>query len=126
MFAAASAPARGFPEGWSWSRAAVTRAFLSPSDLAGLAAIEVSVTERGASSRYAGHNVAFTVSEMDPSFGNRTAHIATSLNGGPSRRTRWAAAHRPTEDELHARWVRQLVRLRVIRLPSGSAVPVPR
>jgi hypothetical protein len=66
-----------------------------------------------------GYAVVFTVAELDEQFGGRQAIIATSRNGdaivgddGPLRLV-------VPEDAFHARWVRGLMRLRLIDLSTG-------
>jgi hypothetical protein len=67
-----------------------------------------------------GYTVAFSLAEIDPQFGDRTAIVASSRN-------REALVERDgplqivlPDDEFHARWVRQLVRLRLVQLPGGT------
>jgi hypothetical protein len=68
-----------------------------------------------------GYAVAFTLSELDPQFGNRTAIVAMTRDGvSLSERDGPLQIVLPA-DEFHARWVRQLVRLRLLQLPSGAA-----
>lgn len=61
-----------------------------------------------------GYRVVFSLAELDPSFGARTAILAMTQDGGPL-----PAAEGPYRlvlpDEGHfSRWVRQVVRLRVV------------
>jgi hypothetical protein len=73
-----------------------------------------------------GYTVAFTISEMDPQFGNRRAIVATNVGGHPLSERDGPLQLVLPEDEFHARWVRQLVRIRVIQLAGGSDVPTHR
>jgi len=63
-----------------------------------------------------GYRVVFSLAELDPSFGNRTAILAMTQDGGPL-----PAAEGPYRlvlpGEGHfSRWVRQVVRLRVVKI----------
>jgi hypothetical protein len=68
-----------------------------------------------------GYMVAFTLSEIDPQFGNRTAIVASRLNGGPLSERDGPLQVVLPDDEFHARWVRQLVRLRLVQMPTTAA-----
>jgi hypothetical protein len=67
-----------------------------------------------------GYTVAFTVSELDPQFGDRTAIVAFSRNGQALDPRDGPLQIVLPEDEFHARWVRQLVRLRLVQLAGGG------
>jgi hypothetical protein len=63
---------------------------------------------------------AFTVSEVDPQFGARTAVIAITRNGVPLVDRDGPLRIVVPDDEFHARWVRHLVTLRLVQLEGGS------
>jgi hypothetical protein len=69
-----------------------------------------------------GYAVAFTVSELDPQFGNQTPIVALTQDGAPLPEGDGPLQIVLPKDEFHARWVRQLVRLRVVQMPTGAAV----
>jgi len=64
-----------------------------------------------------GYKVAYALSELDEQFGNATFIVAITQNGGPL-----PAAERPFRiavggaGEHRARWLRQLTRLRLVRI----------
>jgi hypothetical protein len=63
-----------------------------------------------------GYRVLFTLAEVDPAFGGTTAIVALAQDGGPLPAAEGPMRVVVAGDQHFSRWVRQVVRLRVLRV----------
>lgn len=65
-----------------------------------------------------GYRVAYTLSEIDPQFGARTAILALTKGGRPLPDSEGPLRVIVAGDEHHARWIKQVTRLRLVKVPT--------